>query len=200
VKKLEEIKMLEIRKVLTVIEETRIDGEKAVDKPIKMVAAIAVIKNPWANRGFVEDLNPEIDDYAPELGELLVGELLKAIGSPENVEAFGKAAVVGVDGEMEHATAYIHTLKFGNKFRNAVEGTSYLSFTNKRGGPGTNITIPMMHKNDDSKRSHYITFETMITDAPKADEIVVAIGASDGGRPHPRTGDRHSDMKEMGLV
>jgi hypothetical protein len=192
--------MLEIRKVLTVIEETRIDGDKAVDKPIKMVAAIAVIKNPWANRGFIEDLNPEINAYAPQLGELLVGELLKAIGSPESVEAFGKAAVVGVDGEMEHASAYIHTLKFGNKFRNAVEGSSYLSFTNKRGGPGTNITIPMMHKNDDSKRSHYITFETMITDAPKADEIVVAIGASDGGRPHPRTGDRHSDMKEMGLV
>jgi hypothetical protein len=192
--------MLEVRKVLTVIEETRIDGGKEIEKPIKMVAAIAVIKNPWINEGFVEDLKPKIDAYAPELGELLVGELLKAIGSPENVEAFGKAGVVGVDGEMEHASAYIHTLKFGNKFRNAVEGTSFLSFTNKRGGPGTNITIPMVHKNDDSKRSHYLTFETTISDAPRGDEIIVAIAASNGGRPHPRTGDRHTDMKEMGLI
>ncbi|WP_227938338.1 amino acid synthesis family protein [Alkalihalobacillus deserti] len=192
--------MLEIRKILTTIEETRIDGGRAIENPIKMVAAVAVIKNPWANQGYVEDLKPKIDEYAPQLGELLVEELLKAIGSPDNVEAFGKAAVVGVDGEMEHASAYIHTLKFGNKFRNSVEGTSFLSFTNKRGGPGTNITIPMIDKHDDSKRSHYITFETSIGDAPRADEIVVAIGASTGGRPHPRTGDRHSDMKEMGLV
>ncbi|WP_408011382.1 amino acid synthesis family protein [Pseudalkalibacillus sp. A8] len=191
--------MLEIRKVFTVSEETRIEGGKNVEKPIKMVAAMAVIKNPWAGRGFVEDLKPEIDTYAPGLGELLVAELLKAIGSPDNVEAFGKAAVVGVDGEIEHASAYIHTLKFGNKFRNAVKGTSILSFTNKRGGPGTMVTIPMVHKTDESQRSHFITFESNITDAPRADEIVVAIGASTGGRPHPRTGNRHLDMQEMGL-
>ncbi len=191
--------MLEIRKVFTVSEETRIEGGKNVETPIKLVAAMAVIKNPWAERGFVEDLKPEIDAYAPGLGELLVAELLKAIGSPDNVEAFGKAAVVGVDGEIEHASAYIHTLKFGNKFRNAVKGTSILSFTNKRGGPGTMVTIPMVHKTDESQRSHFITFESNITDAPRSDEIVVAIGASTGGRPHPRTGNRHLDMQEMGL-
>ncbi|MFC7394139.1 amino acid synthesis family protein [Scopulibacillus cellulosilyticus] len=192
--------MLEVRKVFTVMEKTFIEGGKKVDNPVKMVAAIAVIKNPWAGRGFVENLKPEIDAYAPELGTLLVEELLNVVGSPDDVEAFGKAAVVGVDGEIEHASAYIHTLKFGNKYRDAVKGTSILSFTNKRGGAGTSITIPMVHKTDESQRSHYITFETNIPDAPRADEIVVAIGASTGGRPHPRTGNRHQDMKEMGLV
>lgn len=192
--------MLKIRKILTVSEETRLEGGKEVNPPITMVAAIAVIKNPWLGSEFVEDLKPEIDQYAPVLGEELVPKLLAAIGGKDQVQAFGKAAVVGADGEIEHASAYIHTLKFGNKFRDAVEGTSILSFTNKRGGPGTNITIPMVHKTDDSKRSHFVTFETRIEDAPSADEIVVAIGASTGGRPHPRTGDRHTDMIEMGLV
>ncbi|MGE7907054.1 amino acid synthesis family protein [Peribacillus sp. NPDC094092] len=192
--------MLDIRKVYTAIEETRIEGGKKVENPIKMIITMAVIKNPWAGRGYVDDLKPEIDEYAPQIGELLVAELFKHIDSADDVEAFGKAAVVGVDGEVEHASAFIHTLKFGNKFRDAVKGTSILSFTNKRGGAGTAVLIPMVHKTDDSERSHFITFEASIPDAPRADEIVVAIGVSTGGRPHPRTGNRHQDMVEMGLV
>jgi hypothetical protein len=192
--------MLEIRKVYTVIEETRKEGGKEVQNPIKMIAAMAVIKNPWVDRGYVENLKPEIDEYAPQIGELLVGELFKHIDSADDIEAFGKAAVVGVDGEIEHASAFIHTLKFGNKFRDAVKATSILPFTNKRGGAGSAVTIPMVHKTDESQRSHYITLEAAIPDAPRADEIVVAIGASTGGRPHPRTGNRHQDMVEMGLV
>ncbi|WNS75787.1 amino acid synthesis family protein [Bacillus sp. DTU_2020_1000418_1_SI_GHA_SEK_038] len=192
--------MLEIRKVYTAIEETRVEGGKQLDKPVKMIAAMLVMKNPWAGRGFVQDLMPEINEYAPEIGEILVAELFKHIDSADDVEAFGKAAVVGVDGEMEHASAFIHTLKFGNKFRDSVQGKSILSFTNKRGGAGSAVLIPMVHKNDESKRSHFLTFEASIPDAPRADEIVVAIGASTGGRPHPRTGDRNQDMVEMGLV
>lgn len=192
--------MVEIRKVYTAIEETRIEGGKSIEQPIKMIATMAVIKNPWANRGFVENLKPEIDEYAPQIGELLVSELFKQIGSADDVEAFGKAALVGVDGEIEHASAFIHTLKFGNKFRDAVKGKSFLSFTNTRGAAGSKVVIPMVHKNDDSERSHYITFEANIPDAPRADEIVVAIGISTGARPHPRTGNRHQDMIEMGLV
>jgi hypothetical protein len=119
--------MLDIRKVYTAIEETRIEGGKKVENPIKMITTMAVIKNPWAGRGYVENLKPEIDEYAPQIGELLVAELFKHIDSADDVEAFGKAAVVGVDGEVEHASAFIHTLKFGNKFRDAVKGTSILS-------------------------------------------------------------------------
>lgn len=191
--------MLEIRKVYTHVEETLLEGGKRVEPSIKNIATVAVIKNPWHGKGYTEDLKPEILACCPELGELLVKKLFEVIGSADEVEAFGKAAVVGVDGELEHASAMIHTFRFGNKFRDAVEGTSILSFTNKRGGPGTYITIPMVHKTDESKRSHFITFEMNIQDAPRADEILVAIGAATGGRPHPRIGDRHQDMVEMGL-
>ncbi|PIC57704.1 peptide synthetase [Sporosarcina sp. P12(2017)] len=192
--------MLEVRKVYTAIEETRIEGGKQLENPIKMITTMLVMKNPWVDRGYVEDLMPEINEYAPEIGEILVAELFKHIDSADDVEAFGKAAVVGVDGEMEHASAFIHTLKFGNKFRDSVEGKSILSFTNKRGGAGTAVMIPMVHKNDESKRSHFLTFEASIPDAPRANEIVVAIGASTAGRPFPRTGDRNQDMVEMGLI
>ena len=191
--------MVKVRKVYTVVEETRMEGGKEVTPPILNIAAVAVLQNPWNDREYTEDLKPEILEYAPPLGEMLVSKLFEVIDSPDEVEAFGKAAIVGVNGELEHASALIHTFRFGNKFRDAVEGTSILSFTNKRGGPGSYITIPMVHKTDESKRSHFITFEVNIPDAPRADEIVVAIGASTGGRPHPRIGDRHQDMLEMGL-
>jgi len=190
--------MLQIRKVFTAVEEIWSEGGELVNPPIRNIAVAAVLRNPWHGRGYVQDLKPEIMACAPPLGELLVQKLFDVIEGPDEVEAFGKAALVGVDGELEHASALIHTFRFGNKFRDAVEGTSILAFTNKRGGPGSFITIPMVDKKDDSKRSHFITFEINIPDAPRADEMV-AIGAATGGRPHPRIGDRHQDKIEMGL-
>ena len=97
-----------------------------------MVAVAAVIANPWAGRGFVEDLSPEILSLAPPLGEVLVPRILDACGGGDAVEAYGKSAVVGLNGEIEHGSGMIHTLRFGNKYRDAVGGTSYLSFTNTR--------------------------------------------------------------------
>ena len=97
-------------------------------------------------------MKPEILDLAPQLGDLLVPELVKEIGSGDKSLAYGKAAMVGLNGEIEHASAFIHTLRFGNKFRDAVGGTSYLSFTNTRGPAGSKITIPMMHKTDSGLR------------------------------------------------
>jgi hypothetical protein len=124
---------------------------------------------------------------------------MELAGGAPSVEAYGKAAVVGSDGEVEHASALIHTLRFGNQLREAVGGTSYLSFTNKRAGPGCSIDIPMTHINSEGLRSHFLTISFTIPDAPAADEIVVAIGAGTAGRPHHRIGDRHQDMKEMGI-
>lgn len=189
---------LEVRKVVSYIEETRIEGGKEAARPLLMILSAAVVKNPWAGKPFTEDLHPEILRIAPPLGELLVGEILRHAGSGERVEGYGKAAVVGADGEVEHASALIHTLRFGNKYRNAVGGTSYLSFTNSRGPMGCPIVVPMMHKNDEGMRSHYLTVQTTIADAPAAGEIVVALGASVGGRPHHRIGDRYQDMQELG--
>ena len=129
----------------------------------------------------------------------MVPELLKEIGSGDKIQAYGKAAIVGLNGEIEHASAFIHTLRFGNKFRDAVGGTAYLSFTNTRGPAGSKISIPMMHKTDPGLRPFYLTHEFTIHDAPNEDEIVVAIGGAPFGRAHARTGDRYQDMKEMGI-
>lgn len=184
----------EIRKIVTTIEETRIEGMKKADKPVTMVGVAAIIKNPWHGRGFVEDLSPEISASCSELGALIVEYIGKYIGGFDKIEAYGKAAAVGVEGEIEHASAVVHTLRFGNHYRDAVNAKSYLSFTNKRGGAGTSIQIPMMHTEDEGFRSHYITLEMSIEDAPAADELVICLGASDGGRVHPRIGNRYSDL------
>ena len=189
-----------IRKIVTYIDETLIEGGRPAPKPLQLFAVAAVVRNPWAGRGFVEDLGPEIRQLAPVLGEILTARILSLAGSGEAVEGYGKAAIVGTGGEIEHASALIHTLRFGNIFRKAVGAKSYLSFTNVRGGPGCALAIPMMHKHDEGMRSHYLTVQFSIADAPAPDEIVVALGASIGGRPHHRIGDRYQDLKELGAL
>jgi hypothetical protein len=188
-----------IRKFVVSTEEVLIEGGRAVPSPYRTSVVAAVLRNPWHGRGFVEDLQPEILTIAPELGAAMVPRLMDAIGGPQAVEAYGKAAVVGVGGEVEHASALIHTLRFGNALREAVGGSAYLNFTNKRAGPGTNIDVPLTHINTLGKRSHFLTASIIIPDAPAADEIVVAIGAAVSGRPHARIGDRYEDMKAMGV-
>lgn len=188
----------QIRKTLLNIETTLIEGGRAAATPLKFITAAAVIKNPWAGMGFVEDLKPEIHAVAPILGELLTGMIIEAAGGGDKVEGYGKAAVVGLDGEVEHASALIHTLRFGNHYRTAVGAKTYLAFTNTRGPANCPIMIPLMDKNDEGRRSHYLTIQFAIPDAPAADEIVVALGASIGGRPHHRIGDRYQDLKDLG--
>ena len=193
---------VEIRKTLLHVEKTLIEGNKKADKPLTLIAAIAVIKNPWVdlqNAGkFTEDLKPGILDVAPELGEILTAMIIKEAGSGDKVEGYGKSAIVGLKGEIEHASAIIHTLRFGNYYREAVGAQSYLSFCNIRGGANAPIMIPLMDKNDAGRRSHYLTIQLAIPDAPADDELVIALGASIGGRPHHRIGDRYQDLKDLG--
>ena len=132
-----------IRKTLLHIENTLIEGGKEAAMPLRMIAAVAVINNPWAGRGFVENLSPEIQDIAPQLGDLLTNMIVEAAGSGDLVEGYGKAAVVGTNGEVEHGSALIHTLRFGNFYREAVGAKSYLAFTNTRGPANAPIMIPM---------------------------------------------------------
>ncbi len=187
-----------VREIVRFVDETLIEGGREAAQPLVLIGVAAVIANPWAGRGFVEDLKPEIHDQAPGLGETLTAEVIALAGGGDKVEGYGKAAVVGTAGEVEHASAMIHTLRFGNHFRTAVGAQTYLSFTNMRGGPNAPIVIPMMDKHDAGRRSHYLTLQFAIPDAPAADEIVVALGASIGGRPHHRIGDRYQDLAEMG--
>ena len=189
---------MQLRKIVTFTETTLIEGGRMAPVPIKLFAAAAVLTNPWHGKGFVENLKPEIHAIAPELGALLTAEMLKLAGSGEAIEGYGKAAIVGTSGEVEHASALIHTLRFGNHYRKAVGAKSYLAFTNIRGPANAPIMIPLMHKADVGMRSHYLTVHFSIPDAPAHDEIVVALGGSIGGRPHHRIGDRYQDIKDLG--
>lgn len=190
---------IKIRKTATFTETQLIEGGKVAATPLKLIAAVAVIENPWG-KDYVEDLRKTILAEAPTLGDLLVPMLHSLLDEGESIEAYGKAAIVGTDGEIEHASGFIHTLYFGNKFRDSVRGTSYLSFTNLRAGPGTTVQLPMMHINDVGLRSHYLTYAFNIIDAPAPNEILIAIGGATAGRPHHRIGNRYSDMEEMGIT
>lgn len=182
---------------MTFDEETLIEGYRAAYKPWRMFAVAAVLRNPWAGR-FVEDLKPEIHAFGPVLGEMMTERMIALAGSGAAIEAYGKAAVVGLNGEIEHASGLIHTLRFGNFYREAVGAKSYLAFTNTRGPANTPIMVPLMDKNDAGRRSHYLTIQFSIPDAPRDDEVVVALGAAMSGRPHHRIGDRYQDLKDLG--
>lgn len=186
----------EIRRTLVQVQTTHREGGEAVPIPTKLIAAMAIIANPWAGRGFVKDLSPEVRDVCPEIGTLLITMILDVTG--DALEGFGKASVVGIGGEIEHAQALTHSLWFGNQVRDAVKAKTYLAFTNTRGAAGCPLMIPLMDKEDGGRRSHYQTIHTSVPDAPADDEIIVALGASIGGHPLHRIGDRYGDLKEMG--
>ena len=188
----------ELRKIVTFDEDIYSEGGKEANPILRIIGVAAVLSNPWKGRGFVEDLQPEIKRIAPVMGKALSDRLISMVGSGEKIEAYGKAALAGTSCEIEHASAIIHTLQFGNFYREAVGAKSYLGFTNTRGPANTQIQIPLMDKHDTGRRSHYLTVQFSIYDAPDIDEIVCALGAATSGRPHHRIGDRYSDLKALG--
>ena len=188
----------ELRKVVTFDEDIHREGARAAEPPLRMIGVAAVVANPWAGLGYVEDLQPEIQRMAPVLGKMLTDRLIALAGSGDAIEAYGKACVAGANCELEHASALIHTLQFGNFYREAVGAKSYLGFTNTRGPANTPVNVPLMDKHDTGRRSHYLTVQFSIYDAPAENELVVALGAATGGRPHHRIGDRYSDLAALG--
>ena len=186
---------VEIRQSLMWKQTTYLEGRKEVPEPTFLVAAIVTIKNPGFGRGHVENMRPEILEHVPAIGKMLTRMLLDVTG--DWLEGCGKASVVGMVGEIEHAQALTHTLHFGNQFRETINAKLYLVFSNTRGAANCVITIPLMDKDDAGRRSHYQTIQTSISDAPAEDEIIVALGASVGGHPNHRIGDRYEDLREM---
>jgi hypothetical protein len=175
---------VKIRKMVTVVEEILSDGGRDGRRPLRKVAAVAVIANPFAGR-FVEDLTPLID-AGEELGALLGKRATDALGAP--AESFGKAAIVGEGGEYEHAAALLHP-KLGAPLRAAVAGgKAIIPSAKKLGGPGTSIDVPLHFKDAAFVRTHYDAMEVRLHDAPRSNEIVLAIVVTDGGRLHPRVG------------
>ncbi len=176
-----------IRKLVTWVEETRKEGGRTISPPTRKVIAAAVIENPFAGT-YVEDLS-ELMEIGAELGGLLGERAVAALGiSPEEAESYGKAAMVGENGELEHAAALLHP-KMGAPLRKAVEkGAALVPSSKKRGGLGQDIDIPLGHKDAAYVRSHFDGVEIRLNDAPRPNEILVAIAVTDSGRPLPRVG------------
>ena len=176
-----------IRKIATFVEETRTEMGRAVNPPTRRAAAVAVIENPCAGK-YVEDLS-ELMAIGEELGELLTLRAVAALGIPATtVESYGKAAAVGENGEIEHAAAILHP-KLGAPVRKVLgKGAALIPSSKKRGGLGVVLDIPLGHKDAAFVRSHFDGMEVRINDAPRANEIMVAVAVTDSGRPLPRVG------------
>jgi hypothetical protein len=176
-----------IRKLVVQVDETRIEMNRAVDPPTRRALAMAVIDNPCAGH-YVEKLD-ELIAIGEELGGLLGQRCVQALGiAPGQAQSYGKAAIVGEAGELEHAAAILHP-KLGAPLRAAVEkGAALVPSAKKRGGLGTAIDVPLGHKDAAFVRSHFDAMEARVSDAPRANEIVVAVVVTDSGRPLPRIG------------
>jgi len=176
-----------IRKLIVQVDETRKEMGQAIDPPTRRAVAIAVIENPYAGR-YSESLD-ELIAIGEELGGLLGDKCVKALGiAPGAAHSYGKAAIVGESGELEHAAAILHP-KLGAPLRIAVEkGAALVPSAKKRGTLGTAIVVPLGHKDAAFVRSHFDAVEARVSDAPRANEIVVAVAVTDSGRPLPRVG------------
>ena len=192
--------MIEIRKIVVQIDETHIEMGKPINPPTRRALAMAVIKNPYANR-YSENLD-ELIVIGEQLGGLLGERCVKALGiTPSQADSYGKAAIVGEAGELEHAAAILHP-KLGAPLRKAVEkGAALVPSAKKIGTLGTTIDVPLGHKDAAFVRSHFDAIEARVSDAPRADEIVVAVAVTDSGRPLARIGglQKHEIKGEDGL-
>jgi len=176
-----------IRKIAVFLDETHIEMGQTIAPPTRRAAAVAVIENPFAGR-FEAELEP-LMDIGAELGDLLGRRCVEALGiTPAEAESYGKAAMVGENGELEHAAAILHP-KLGAPLRTAVEkGAALVPSSKKMGGPGQPLDVPLGHKDAAYVRSHFDGIEVRLNDAPRANEIMVAVAVTDSGRPLPRVG------------
>jgi hypothetical protein len=190
----------DIRKLVVTVEETRREMGHAVTPPTRKAIAIAVIKNPFAGQ-YAQDLEPLVV-IGEQLGGLLGSRAVQALGVPRStIESYGKAAIVGEGGELEHAAAILHP-RLGKPLREAVEkGAALVPSAKKMGGIGTRIDVPLSHNDASYVRSHFDAVEVRLPDAPRADEILVAVAVTDSGRPLPRVGglQKHEIKGEDGL-
>ena len=176
-----------IRKVVVQIDEIHSEMGRSIEPPTRRAVAMAVIANPYAGR-FSATLD-ELTAIGEELGGLLGAKCVQALGiTPDQAQSYGKAAIVGEAGELEHAAALLHP-KMGATLRQAVsQGAALVPSAKKMGGLGTAIDVPLGHKEAAFVRSHFDAIEARISDAPRANEIVVAIAVTDSGRPLARVG------------
>ena len=184
-----------IRKMVTVVDEIHYEMRQQINPPTRRAAAIAVIENPFADK-YVEDLEM-LMKIGEELGAILGKRCIKALGiKPSAAQSYGKAALIGENGELEHGAAILHP-RMGAPLRKEVEkGAALVPSSKKRGSMGDPLDIPLGHKDAAYVRSHFDGMEVRVNDAPRANEILVAIAVTDSGRPLPRVGGLSADAAE----
>lgn len=182
-----------LRKLVLYRDVVVTEAGAAPGRAARQASAAAVVANPWAGTGPRQDLSADAARIAPILARLLTARLACALGGVAEIEAFGKAAIVGTGGEIEHGGALIHTPYFGNLMREFLCGESIICFADTRAEAGEPLIVPLWHKTRAATRSYYQTVSVRVPDAPRAGEIVVVAAASTGPRPHPRIGDRTTD-------
>ena len=184
-----------IRKMVTVVDEIHYEMGQQINPPTRRAAAIAVIENPFADK-YVEDLEI-LMQIGEELGEILGKRCIKALGiKPSAAQSYGKAALIGENGELEHGAAILHP-RMGAPLRKEVEkGAALVPSSKKRGSMGDPLDIPLGHKDAAYVRSHFDGMEVRVNDAPRANEILVAIAVTDSGRPLPRVGGLSADAAD----
>ncbi|CAB1072810.1 FIG00440100: hypothetical protein [Olavius algarvensis Delta 1 endosymbiont] len=177
----------QVRKIYTVVEETHADGTVRLEKPNRKAAAAAVLTNPFAGK-YQEDLSLLIQ-WSEELGELLTQKAVAALGiEPGKVHSYGKSAVVGTNGELEHCAAIMHPA-LGKPMRaNVGGGKALIPSAKKAGFPGVAIDVPLGYKDAAFVRSHFDAMEVRVPDAPRSDELVLIVAVTDSGRPAARVG------------
>jgi len=185
----------QIRKIAVWVEETHREMGREISPPTRKAVAVAVIANPFAG-SYVEDLTP-LMDIGAELGGLLGARCVAALGiEPGQAQSYGKAAMVGEAGELEHAAAILHP-KLGAPLRLAVEkGAALVPSSKKMGSVGQVLDVPLGHKDAAYVRSHFDGIEVRLNDAPRAHEIMVAVAVTDSGRPLARVGGLTHDEAE----
>ena len=184
-----------IRKMVTVVDEIHYEMGQQINPPTRRAAAIAVIENPFADK-YVEDLEM-LMQIGEELGAILGKRCIKALGiKPSAAQSYGKAALIGENGELEHGAAILHP-RMGTPLRKEVEkGAALVPSSKKRGSMGDPLDVPLGHKDAAYVRSHFDGMEVRVNDAPRANEILVAIAVTDSGRPLPRIGGLSADEAE----
>lgn len=177
---------MEVRKLFTVVEDILKEGGIAVDPPLRKVAVVAIIENPYAGKAFTADLSAAIA-ASPSLGTRIARMGVAAMDK-YGIESYGKGAVVGTNGEQEHGVAMLTTV-YGDALRDAIGGgAAWISSATKRAAPGASIDIPLAHKDALYVRSHYDAMSLTLPDAPLPDEIAVICCFSNRGRPNHRVG------------
>lgn len=183
-----------IRKIVTETIETNADGDDSLSAPITQAWAAAIVTNPWTRKSATDvDLVNAPKEIAARLSKLLSDRLNQALGGATNIKAFGKGAIIGDRGALEHGAALTHTPYFASNLRNFFEGSAVISFADTRGSAGEPLVIPLCEKNTGIKRDFYQALTVRLADAPRGDEIVLVAAASTGPRPFPGVGDRTTD-------